>query len=137
MTRGVKLFVGCFLSVSFLGGVVASFSAPPSFFWWAFLGSLGAGVGAICLFIFPMTRKPFARVYKHEDWVIDARGVQFPVLIILDKDHGMGVRPDLAFRQGDYVFPWTADAKGNITVVCNNESELVNRSADRGFERGW
>lgn len=113
---------GIIYVICFVGSLVACFSVPPGFFWWSLLGAFATAVGALYSFIHRAPRKPFEKVYVHEDWDLAAADSDFPRLYIPAEVHGMGKRPRLQFRQGDYVFPVKIDGEGNIIIIRDNHS---------------
>lgn len=116
--------------VCFVAGLIACFAAPPGFFWISIVAAFGGGVGTLQAFLYKPPRPPFKKVFVHEDWVFAALDADFPRLYISAETHGMGKKPELAFRQGDYVFPYDVDGQGNIVVVRNNHS--IGRFANLG-----
>jgi hypothetical protein len=123
-------FWGLILSACFIGGLIACFATTGDLFWFAIVGACGTGFAALYCFLHPPTPKPFERIYTHEDWVFDLKQESFPTLTIPASVHGMGIKPRLEFRQGDFVFPWTSDVSGNITITRDNHS--IGRFKDMG-----
>jgi len=123
-------FWALILSICFIAGLVACFATTGVLFWFAIVGACGTGFAALYSFLHPPTPKPFERIYVHEDWFFDPKHERFPTLTIPATIHGMGVKPRLEFRQGDFVFPLNVDADGNITIIRNNHS--LGRFKDMG-----
>jgi hypothetical protein len=123
-------FWGIIFFLCFIGGLVACFSTSGFYFTYSVVGSLGTGFAALNCFLHPPIPKPFEKIYIHEDWIFDPRQEKFPILVIPASRHGMGISPRLEFRQGDFVFPWVADAAGDITITRDNHS--IGRFADLG-----
>lgn len=121
---------GFLFLAAFVGCVVACFSVPPAFFWWAILGSFGTALSGIYCFLYPPEPKPFVRHYVHEDWDFGDQ-TEFPRLTIPMSVHGMGRTPHLEFQQGDFVFPWHVEPNGDIVVIRNNHS--IGRFKDMEF----
>lgn len=118
------------LSICFISGVIACFGTTGIWFWFAILGSMGTGIAALYCFLHPANSKPFEKIYQHEEWQFDPNHEKFPILTISAKEHGMGIKPRLEFRQSDWVFPWQCDDNGNITIIRNNNS--IGRFDDLG-----
>jgi hypothetical protein len=123
-------FWGCLLFICFIGGLIACLPVPKKYIWCAVLSSFGTGISALILFRHPIAPKPFEKIYHHEDWIFDPKMAKFPILTIRAAEHGMGKKPRLEFRQGDFVFPWSVDADGNITITRDNDS--IGRLKDLG-----
>lgn len=113
---------GCSFGIAFLCCLVACFSVPSPYFWWAMIGACGTGLSSLYCFVHKPPLKPFDKTYYDGDWEFAADDMLCPRLYIPSTEHGMGKTPDVEIRPKIFDFPPKIDSDGNIIIKRTNFS---------------